>query len=225
MKERMQRALDGELSRDELTPAESAELDESNALFAGVLRSISPRPLPNLGAAVLRRIDAVEESAISPWAGSATTRRSSGLIGWFWSPARISISLRPVYAIGVAAVLAVIVGVRGVANVDRFAEKPDVATATGSQEVLVQFRFEAPQARAVSLAGDFSNWAPTYALKRSEPGVWTIVVPLKPGVHDYSFIVDGEKWMPDPAAPPMADGFGGMNSRIAVLASDTKRSL
>jgi hypothetical protein len=229
MNDRMQRALDGELSRDELTPAEAAELDESNALFAGILRSISPPPLPSLGAAVLRRIDAVEESAISPWAGSATTQRSSGLMSWLWSPTRFSISLRPAYAIGVAAVLAVIVGVqfgnRGVGNLDHIAERPGVATSTGSQEVLVQFRFEAPRARAVSLAGDFSDWSPTYALKRSEPGVWTVVVPLKPGVHDYSFIVDGEKWTPDPAAPAMADGFGGMNSRIAVLASDTKRSL
>jgi hypothetical protein len=225
MNDRMQRALDGELSRDELTAAESAELDASNALFAGVLRSISPQPLPSLGAAVLRRIDAVEESTISPWAGNAKTQRSSGLISWLWSPTRISISLRPAYAISVAAMLAVIVGVRGVNNADRVAEKPGVATPTGSQEVLVQFRFEAPHARAVSLAGDFSNWAPTYTLKRSEPGVWTIVVPLKPGVHDYSFIVDGEKWIPDPTAPAMADGFGGMNSRIAVLAPDTRRSL
>jgi hypothetical protein len=225
MNDRMQRALDGELSRDELTAAESAELDESNALFAGVLRSIPARPLPSLGAGVLRRIEAVEEAAISPLAGKVETQRSSGLISWLWSPARVSISLRPAYAIGVAAMLAVIVGVRGMNSADRVAEKPGVITPTGSQEVLVQFRFEAPQARTVSLAGDFSNWAPAYALKRSEPGVWTVVVPLKPGVHDYSFIVDGEKWIPDPAAPAMADGFGGMNSRIAVLGSDTRRSL
>ncbi len=225
MNDRMQRALDGELTRDELTAAEAAELDESNALFAGVLRSISPRPLPRLGTAVLRRIDAVEESAISPWSRSATTQRSSGLSGWLWSPTRFSISLRPAYAISVAAVVAVIIGVRGVNNADQVPEKPGVVTAAGLQEVLVQFRFEAPHARAVSLAGDFSNWSPTYTLRRSEPGVWTIVVPLKPGVHAYSFIVDGEKWIPDPAAPAMADGFGGMNSRIAVLASDTKRSL
>lgn len=225
MNDRIQRALDGELSRHELTPAELAELDESNALFAGVLRAISPRPLPSLGAAVLRRIDAVEGSEISPWAGRTTTQRSSGVISWLWSPTRISISMRPAYAIGVAAMLAVIAGVRGANNVDRVAEKPGVDTATGSHEVLIQFRLEAPRARAVSLAGDFSNWAPTYTLKRSEPGVWTIVVPLKPGVHDYSFIVDGEKWIPDPAAPAMADGFGGMNSRIAVLASDAGRSL
>lgn len=225
MNDRTQRALDGELSRDELTPAELAELDEATALFASVLRAISPQPLPSLGADVLRRIDAVKESAIPPLAGSARTRHSSGLISWLWSPTRISISVRPAYAIAIAALLAVIVGVRGVNIVDRVVEKPRVASSTRSQDVLVQFRFDAPQARAVSLAGDFTNWAPAYALKRSGAGVWTIVVPLRPGVHDYSFIVDGEKWIPDPAAPAMADGFGGMNSRIAVLASDAGRSL
>jgi hypothetical protein len=62
-------------------------------------------------------------------------------------------------------------------------------------------------------------------MKRTAPGVWTIVVPLAPGVHDYSFIVDGEKWVPDPSAPAMADGFGGVNSRIAVIAPDSRRSL
>lgn len=225
MNDRIQRALDGELKRDELTTAELAELDESNALFAGVLRSIPAPPLPSLGAGVLRRIDTVDESAISPWAGRTPTERSSGLISWLWSPTRISMSLRPAYAIGLAAMLAVIVGVRGMNHVDRVAEKPGAGTPTGSQDVLVEFRLEAPQARAVSLAGDFSGWAPTYTMKRSEPGVWTIVVPLTPGVHDYSFIVDGEKWIPDPAAPAMADGFGGMNSRIAVLASDATTSL
>jgi len=52
-----------------------------------------------------------------------------------------------------------------------------------------------------------------------------VVVPLSPGVHDYSFIVDGNRWTPDPTAPARADGFGGMNSRIAVLASDGVKSL
>jgi hypothetical protein len=39
-------------------------------------------------------------------------------------------------------------------------------------------------------------------------------------VHDYAFIVDGERWIADPMAPAVADGFGGLNSRIAVLPPD-----
>jgi hypothetical protein len=55
-------------------------------------------------------------------------------------------------------------------------------------------------------------------MTRTGPGVWTVVVPLEPGIHNYAFIVDGERWVPDPNAPAVDDGFGGMNSRLAVLA-------
>lgn len=225
MNDRMQRVLDGESDRDELTAAESAELDESKALFASVLRSIPAQPLPDLGPAVLHRLDAVRESSMAPWTPKVAAQRSSGLISWLWSPKRVTLQMRPAYALGFAATLAVIIGVRAVNTSGRPAAAPAVAVATGPREVLVQFRLEAPDARAVSLVGDFSNWAPTHVMTRSGPGVWTIVVPLQPGVHSYSFVVDGENWVPDPAAPAVADGFGGVNSRIAVLASDAGRSL
>lgn len=228
MNDRMQRVLDGEWQREALTPAEAAELDESKALFASVLRSIPARPLPDLGIAVLRRIDAAEESSISLRAVKLATRGSSGFMSWLWSPQRITLPLRPAYALGIAATLAVIVGVRALGPNDRAAAAAAASAApaaTESREVLVQFRFEAPDARAVSLVGDFSNWAPTHVMTRSGQGVWTIVIPLEPGVHSYSFVIDGEDWVPDPAAPAVADGFGGMNSRIAVLASDAGRSL
>jgi 1,4-alpha-glucan branching enzyme len=87
-------------------------------------------------------------------------------------------------------------------------------------KVLVQFRLDAPAAHTVTLAGDFTKWQPKYELTRSAPGVWTIVVPLDPGVHDYAFVVDGNLWTPDPMAPAIADGFGGLNSRVAVLSPD-----
>lgn len=225
MNDRMQRVLDGEWERDALTPSEAAELDESKALFASVLRSIPERPLPDLGAGVLGRIDAAEQSSISPRIAKVATRRPSGFMSWLWSPKRVTLPLRPAYALGIAATLAIIVGVRAVAPNDRAVAASAAPAATESREVLVQFRFEAPDARAVSLVGDFSNWAPTHVMTRSGQGVWTIVVPLEPGVHSYSFVVDGEDWVPDPAAPAVADGFGGMNSRIAVLASDAGRSL
>lgn len=226
MNDRMQRVLDGESERDELTPAEAAELDESSALFASVLRSIPARPVPDLGVVVLRRIEAVEASSTaSTRSAKAGARPSSGLIGWLWSPRRVSLPLRPAYALGIAAMLSVIIGVREFRSGDRAAVASAVTAATAPREVLVQFRFEAPSASTVSLVGDFTNWAPALDMKQSGPGVWTIVVPLEPGVHSYSFVVDGESWVPDPAAPAIADGFGGMNSRIAVLASDAGRSL
>jgi len=50
--------------------------------------------------------------------------------------------------------------------------------------------------------------------------VWTVVVPLEPGIHDYAFVVNGGQWVPDPNAPAFEDGFGGLNSRIAVITPD-----
>lgn len=224
MNDRIQRALDDDIDLNTLTPAEMAELEESSSLFSGILRSIPATHLPPLGPAVLDRLDASREVGVTPVAASQSSRQSAGLIGWLWSPTRISIPFRPAYALGLAAMLTVLIGIRSTKQPETVAVAP-ASAAAASNEVLVHFQLDAPKARAVSLAGDFSNWAPKYSMERSTRGVWTIVVPLAPGVHNYSFVVDGETWVPDPSAPAMADGFGGMNSRIAVLAPDAQRSL
>ena len=88
----------------------------------------------------------------------------------------------------------------------------------------MQFVLKAPDAKNVSVAGDFSGWKPVHVMTKSGAGVWTVFVPLDPGIHDYAFVVDGERWVPDPAAPPVNDGFGGVNSRVAVLSLSGGRS-
>jgi hypothetical protein len=212
-------AFDDDSGKRELTPARAAELADTRALFDGVLRSIPERPIPDLGASVLQRIEA---TAQTPRALRMTqpARHQHRFTQWLWSPHRMSVSIRPAYAVAAAAILAVAIGLRGVDRDLRHANAPTAATATAA--VLVHFRLDAPQAKSVVLAGDFSNWSPEHRMKRSTDGIWTIVVPLTPGVHEYSFIVDGSRWIPDPAAPPKADGFGGMNSRIAVLGPDRR---
>jgi 1,4-alpha-glucan branching enzyme len=55
-------------------------------------------------------------------------------------------------------------------------------------------------------------------MQQSADGVWTVLLPLTAGVHDYGFIIDGERWVADPYAPEVDDGFGGVNSRLTVLA-------
>jgi 1,4-alpha-glucan branching enzyme len=88
----------------------------------------------------------------------------------------------------------------------------------------VQFRFEAPDASQVQLAGSFTEWQAHHDMHQSAPGIWTITVPLSPGVHDYAFIVDGDRWTPDPYAPTVNDGFGGTNSRLALVLPEAPRS-
>lgn len=204
---RIQHALDGDLARDELSEAEKSVLAEAEAAIQGVLRAVPVQALPSLGTAVLERIASLPET---------TPRRSltKEALSWLWAPRPIPLRWRPAYALPVAAVLAfaMLMG-RG--------QEDGIPTDTPAQ-VLVEFRLNAPQARYVALAGDFTAWKPTYTLVRGEPGVWTVVVPLDPGVHDYAFIVDGERWVPDPMAPAIDDGFGGYNSRVAVLPPDVK---
>jgi hypothetical protein len=86
-----------------------------------------------------------------------------------------------------------------------------------SSEGLVKFVLVAPQAAQVSVVGDFNGWSPTATPMSRQGGTWTVAVPLEPGRHIYAFVVNGEQWMPDPAAPlSPEDGFGVSNSVVLV---------
>jgi 1,4-alpha-glucan branching enzyme len=92
-----------------------------------------------------------------------------------------------------------------------------VRTPARAQPVMVQFRMEAVGARTVSMAGTFTGWKPTVQLRQTAPGEWTALVPLRPGVHDYAFVIDGERWVADPQrARRWTTSFGGTNSRISL---------
>ncbi|MCD6595336.1 hypothetical protein J7L68_06655 [bacterium] len=82
----------------------------------------------------------------------------------------------------------------------------------------VIFRFDAPNAKAVYLAGEFNNWAPTKApMKKSDDGIYTIEYPFKPGTYQYKFVIDGKDWKPDPNNPAKVDdNYGGLNSVITI---------
>jgi hypothetical protein len=48
-------------------------------------------------------------------------------------------------------------------------------------------------------------------------GIWTLSVNLRPGVYQYNLLVDGTRWVKDPAADGFRpDGFGGVNSVIRL---------
>jgi hypothetical protein len=82
-------------------------------------------------------------------------------------------------------------------------------------DTVVKFVFVAPQAKNVSLVGDFNGWDTTKTpmVRVANGGVWTVTLPLSAGRHLYSFVVNGSAWSTDPAAPVAADdGFGHANS-------------
>jgi hypothetical protein len=84
--------------------------------------------------------------------------------------------------------------------------------------VTVRFVLVAPDAHAVSLAGTFNQWNPRATpLVRSGPnGAWIATLKLPPGQHQYAFVVDGVRWVPDPTAPAVDDGFGRRNSVLTL---------
>lgn len=70
------------------------------------------------------------------------------------------------------------------------AEPPNVT----SPEVVdgkVTFRLWAPQAKEVAVFGDY-GWEPR-KLGKDSNGVWSVTVPMSPGIWGYTFSVDGQK--------------------------------
>jgi 1,4-alpha-glucan branching enzyme len=64
------------------------------------------------------------------------------------------------------------------------------------------FFCRAPEARHVSLVGDFNYWNPTAApMRRMPDGRWMASLELPHGYHQYLFLVDGE-----PLLDPNASG-------------------
>lgn len=114
---------------------------------------------------------------------------------------------------GLAAAAAIAVFVLGVSLGTRIGGG-DAGTAT------VTFVLDAPAARTVSLAGDFTAWSTEgYSLSRiGQNGTWQLRLPMKKGkVYVYNFVIDGEVWIPDPAIPARVDdGFGGSGSLLRL---------
>ncbi len=57
----------------------------------------------------------------------------------------------------------------------------------------VEFRIYKPDAKFVSIVGDFNNWNPENdLLEKNSSGIWTLQKKLSPGLYRYKYIVDGD---------------------------------
>jgi len=86
--------------------------------------------------------------------------------------------------------------------------------------VEVHLVLEAPQAKSVSVVGDWNAWDPSRNRLRDPKGdgTWEIRLRLRKGEElRYQFLIDGERWIPDPQAPlQVDDGFGGTSSVLQI---------
>lgn len=61
----------------------------------------------------------------------------------------------------------------------------------------IEFRIFKPDARLVSLVGDFNNWNPENdLLRKGRDGIWRLHKKLTPGTYRYQYVIDG-RWTTD----------------------------
>ena len=196
----VQRYLDGE-HVEGVTPRDIEEADR----FATAMHTYGA----GIGAPDARVDAAVMETL--------RTRRPSHEVGsfWQWLVRPNQVRVRP--ALLAAASIALVA--LGAAVVSLLPRSVGPAVADAAPTVLVRFELRAPEASSVTLTGSFNQWrADRIELQQNTAtGVWSGTIPLTPGRHEYSFVIDGERWLPDPMAHAQVDdGFGQVNSVIVV---------
>ncbi len=217
----IQRFLDQDLTPDERVQfLEQVDADsrlrrewlnlEMVVAEAGRLPRIAPSP--HFTARVLAALDPESKSLLDR------------LVEWMTAPRTLQWNLGGAMAVACVALVAV-VGLLRVAP-ERIVEVPIVASpaqtvslpqgqepTTYVRLVLVQ-----PGARSVSVAGDFNGWNPGETrMERSDGGIWTTTIRVKPGRYQYMFVIDGKQWVADPlAAEAAGDGFGAQNAVLDV---------
>ncbi len=198
----LRRYLDGEMALDALDDEARSEARSWERMLASFRAQAPGAPAPPwLEDRVMAEIESLPEP---------------GLLGraWAWLLQPRPVRLSPAtLGLAAAALLTVVLLPR----------RPVPAPATfapgaAAPVVYVQFDLRAPNARSVSVGGDFDEWQGSYPLEdRNGDGVWTGRVPVKPGLHSYMFLVNGSRWVTDPeAAHYTDDGFGNRNAVVAV---------
>lgn len=217
---RVHRLLDAELSPD-----------EARALRAEIGREpAAERDLAALESAIAASQRATAFELPEGFAARAMARaaarpapRASRWKAWVWPWDLRGLSLAG--GLALAGLLAVValggawVGYRAGVRAGPAAGGDAIAAAAPAPPtVVVRFAVKIPQARRVELAGSFNGWGERgIALSKSGPDLWNAAVELPRGRYEYTFVVDGERWIPDLSAAELVDdGFGGRNAVLEI---------
>ena len=100
-----------------------------------------------------------------------------------------------------------------------------IAISPVVQDNTVTFRYKAPDAASVSVAGTFNSWNPeANPMVKNDYGVWSITVEnISPAIHQYKFVVDGQ-WLVDPANTWVITEESG-NQNSAFIISDPSQDI
>lgn len=95
-------------------------------------------------------------------------------------------------------------------------EDNTTARVSGSESEVV-FEFEDADAVKVAIVGNFNDWNKDKNPMKKENGVWKCTLNLKPGKHEYQFVVNDTDWIVDPkSGTAVKNKFEGMNSIIEI---------
>src|SRR5687767_13053813 len=170
----LQRYLDGELSREELSPELLAQADlfERSVRAFGRAQGTSPAWLE-------KRI----MLALPPAPHAAPWRRA---LAWLVEPRPIRIS--PLSGSLVTAAIAALLLWPSAGSESVPQERAPVATSalpvSSTAVTYIQFVFAAADAKSVAVAGDFNNWQDQGVDLRDADGdgIWTGLIALRPGL-------------------------------------------
>jgi hypothetical protein len=202
----VKRLLDGELTLADLPPDLRAEGEEALRLSASFDRTpvtLSPALTARVMAAVRQRSQSPARRA---WRWLATPR-----------DVELRVRVRP-WAVGAALAAVAALAILAISPQARPASPSVAGKGDDANVVFVRFVLLAPHAKRVTVAGTFNQWDQNAAplIPAGTGGVWTTTLALPVGQHQYAFVVDGRRWVADPAAPAVDDGFGRRNSVVAV---------
>jgi len=198
--QRLQEALDSERDPGDLP----MDLRESYALLSAAAQMLKTMPSVSVASRVMAEIR--QNPATVHSEGSA--RR---LIGWLGGGRAVTVRLRPVWTLALAA------GLAAVLLVPWSNSSPTPGVAQGIANFVGHF----PGAQSVEVVGSFNDWSRgALALNDDDhDGIWHANAVLPAGPHEYMFVVDGERWVSDPLADRYVDdgfGAGQQNSLVIV---------
>lgn len=213
---RIQKLLDGDLAPQERErlEAEVGSRPAGRRELAAMRRLMQQAKLPapalpqGFEQRLMARLAVTPAPKPSLW---ARLRRAWGGPAWM-----------PVAALAGAGTLLVVVGLFAGYEAGVRAGRstvPAVAVqAPAPERVLVRFAIKAPDARKVEVVGSFNGWgAKGVQLARGGDGAWVASLQLPKGRYEYTFVVDGQRWVPDPSAAQLVDdGFGGQNAVLEL---------
>ncbi|MBF0407901.1 MAG: isoamylase early set domain-containing protein [Candidatus Riflebacteria bacterium] len=94
-------------------------------------------------------------------------------------------------------------------------KKSDESTGSSDEKKQVTFEHSGENIQSVSVVGDFNDWNKESNPMAVEGNIWKAAVSLKPGRHEYKFVVNNTDWITDPkCSETVADKFGSKSSVI-----------